>query len=141
MTNAKSIKQQAQEIFECVQPLHLTLTKKACANFYYKANKIREYGPLQTFSALSYAHYCFKCETGKMNYELFHVKGKEKPIIHRKKQCELYQVDPTQCVNEKIEGWFFQSKLQKDANWKIRKFCSPRCGVVYNQLKYKGRIK
>jgi hypothetical protein len=124
-------------LFQCPNILKLKVTKKACAKLWYTGN--REAFSSQNLS-LSAHEYCVNCSVGKENFSLFGEK-EIKQVIVAKKQCQLFQIDPTRCKNEKIDGWFYKNRKQHLSSWKGKKFCSPTCGVVYHQLKAKGLIK
>jgi hypothetical protein len=64
-----------------------------------------------------------------------------KQSVVAKKQCQLFQIDPTRCKNEKIDGWFYRKRKQPSGAWNTKLFCTSSCGVIYNQLKTKGKIK
>ena len=139
--NAELLQKERLQIFQCIKPIQLQLTKKACAHMYHQANKTNKNGVSAINHTIDSFYYCFECPEGKKNYEKYHSNGKEKIKAPKRKQCLMYQVDPTQCKNEKIEGWFSRHRTQKDQNWGIKRFCCAECGVRYHYLKSQGKIK
>lgn len=124
-------------LFTCPNvPSELKLTKKACAQYYRKANQFSRYRQSESDSSIH--RYCVNCQIGKTNSEYYNKPFKKtKP----KKVCRLYEIDPDRCTNTNKNGYFCMEKRHSEFDWNNKIFCSQRCALLYHGHRAKGFIK
>ena len=127
------------KLFKCPklpEILALDLTKKACAKFYYVANR-ETYASQNRLTAIY--EYCVNCEVGKNNLKEI---GDKLPTYKKQsKICLLYQLAPDKCRNERYNGLFVRTRGQLNNVWVNKKYCCGNCGLIYLSLLRDGKIK
>ena len=123
-------------LIECIRVPNFKLTPQGCSKLYYTAHKSAHSSQDVTLAA---HEHCRGCPQGKKNYAKYGKKIiKERQV--ESKICALYEIAPYKCKGN-TNGVFYRDWLLIDSQWQKKRFCTPRCGVTYNQMVAKGLIK